>query len=91
MLENFLLQNSGYPLQGRVLDGLGRADVVVDAVPLLRTVDVGEPAMAVTSWVVDDIRWNDEDGAVVFGDPELPKDDALLYEEARVDDVRLLA
>jgi hypothetical protein len=34
ILENFRWQNSGYPLQGRLFDGLGCGDFVADAVPL---------------------------------------------------------
>jgi hypothetical protein len=91
MLENFLSQNSGYPLQGRVLDGRGLEDAVLDADPLLRTVEVGNPAMAVTSSVVDDFMKKDEDVAVAFRDTELPNEDTLLAEETRTDEVRLLA
>lgn len=74
-----------------MLDGRGLEDAVLEAGPVLRTVDVGNPAMAVTSSVVDDLRKKDEDVAVAFRDTELLTDDTLLAEETRVDGVRLLA
>ena len=73
------------------MDGRGLEDAVLEADPLLRIVDVGNPAMAVTSSVVDDLRKKDEDVAVAFRDTELLTDAMLLAEETRVDDVRLLA
>jgi hypothetical protein len=88
MLENLREQNSGYPLQGRVLDGLGREDVVTDAVPLIRTLDVGSPAMAVTSSVVDDDRA--EDVAVTLRAPVTTVAGMLSSEDARPADNRLL-
>jgi hypothetical protein len=88
MLENLREQNSGYPLQGRVLDGLGREDVVTDAVPLIRTLDVGSPAMAVTSSVVDDDRA--EDVAVTLCAPVTAVAGMLPNEVARLADNRSL-
>jgi hypothetical protein len=63
-------QNSGYPLQGVVLEGLGRADAVVDAVPLMRALEVGSPAMAVTSSVVVEEDREDEAVVVAFCAPD---------------------
>jgi hypothetical protein len=71
MFENFRWQNSGYPLQGVVLDGLGRAIVVADVEPFVRTVEVGNPAMAVRSSVVEEGNVEDEGVAVAFCTPEM--------------------
>jgi hypothetical protein len=71
-----------------VLDGLGREDVVTDAVPLVRTLDVGSPAMAVTSSVVDDDRA--EDVAVALRAPVTTVASILPNEDAKLADNRLL-
>jgi hypothetical protein len=62
MFENFRWQNSGYPLQGVVLDVLGRADVVADTEPFVWMVEVGSPAMAVRSSVVEEREVEDDEG-----------------------------
>jgi hypothetical protein len=70
-----------------VFEGLGRADVVFDAVPFVRAVDVGSPAMAVTSSVVEDT----EDAVpVAFRKPETTVAETLPDTEARFDDIRSL-
>jgi hypothetical protein len=50
------------------LDGLERAAVVADAVPLLGRLETGSPAMAVRSSVADED--DDEDVVVAFRAPE---------------------
>ena len=54
-LENFRSQNSAYPLQGRVLVGRGRVEVVTDTVALVECVDGDSPTIAVTSWVLVEV------------------------------------
>jgi hypothetical protein len=71
-----------------VLEGLGGADAVVAAVALVRALEAGGPAMAVTSSVVVDEN-KDEDTEVLVvafrasdtADADMPPDrDAILVE-----------
>jgi hypothetical protein len=55
MLENLRWQNSAYPLQGRVLVGRGRTEVVAETVVAVESVDGGNPTIAVTSGVVVEV------------------------------------
>jgi hypothetical protein len=66
-------------LHGRVLEGMGRADVVVDAVPFVCAVDVGSPTMAVTPSVVEDAV------VVALRPPEMTVGEILPDREARFD------
>jgi hypothetical protein len=53
-----------------VLEGLGREDAVVDAVPLIRALEVGNPAMAVTSAAVEEEGEEGETVVVAFRAPD---------------------
>jgi hypothetical protein len=53
-----------------VLEGLGREEAVVDAVPLIRSLEVGNPAMAVTSSAVVEDDKEDEIVVVAFRAPD---------------------
>jgi hypothetical protein len=53
-----------------VLEGLGREEAVVDAVPLIRALEVGNPAMAVTSSAVVEDDEEDEVVVVAFCAPD---------------------
>jgi hypothetical protein len=64
-------------LQGVVLVGLGRAAVVADAVPFDRGEEVGSPAMAVRSSVVEDDEKREEAVAEAFCAPEMTMPGAL--------------
>jgi hypothetical protein len=69
IFENLRWQNSRCPLQGVVLVGLGRTDVVADAEPSVRAAEASSPAMAVRASVVDESAAGDEDVKVTFCAP----------------------
>lgn len=71
-------------MHGRVLEGMGRADVAVDAVPFVCAVDVGSPTMAVTPSVVEDAV-EDNAVAVALRKPEMTVAEILPDREARFD------
>lgn len=56
-------------MQGVVLVGMGRADVVADVEPSVRAVELGSPAMAVRDSVVDESATEDDDVKVTFCTP----------------------
>ena len=92
IFENLRSQNSGCPLQCRVFEGLGRADVVVDTVPFAGALEVGSPAMAVRSSVAeeDEDEDEDEDVVVAFCGPEMTFADMLSERSAILVGIRLL-
>lgn len=70
-----------------MLDGLARADVVAEAVPFDRGVEVGSPAMAVTSSVVVE---EEDDVAVAFCVPGTTVAATLPDRIGMLVDIRLL-
>lgn len=71
--ENLLLQNSGCPLQGRVFEGRGLAEVVAVFLPLSDIVEGDNPTMAVISSVVVEVvavAFCLEETLVAIGMPE---------------------
>lgn len=69
-------------MHDRVFEGLGRADVVTDRVPFVWAVDVGNPAMAVTSSAVEDTV-KDHAVAVALREPDTTVAEALPDREAK--------
>lgn len=88
MFENFREQNSGYPLQGRVLEGLAGGDVVAETVALTEPLDAGSPAIAVRSSAR--VEEDEDDVVVAFCAPMMVVVDALSKEEAELTAIELL-
>jgi hypothetical protein len=85
IFESLRSQNSAYPLQGRVFEGLARKEVLDVAATLV--LDAGSPTMAVRSSLRDENEVGDV--AVTFCSPNVATRVAV-YEDVELEVIRLL-
>jgi hypothetical protein len=86
IFENLRPQNSAYPLQGRVFEGLAREEVLDVAATLV--LDAGSPTMAVRSSLGDGNGAGDV--AVAFRSPKIATRVAVYEEGVEFEVIRLL-